>query len=227
MLPRKFLNFVLFFPLSPWVERRVYAWRGKMESNRLLVLVALFLGGCAAMLVPTTNDPIEKLAWATELFDRQQRPVPAERLIREAIEICETDKNTVCLGKAYVTYGFFFRSPAIEMTSWSKYYRRSGFFDETATLDNRLVKSKEYFERGISYYLKAKEFDALVNAYLNLGFTYHFLEDQTNECKSYVQSLEYHTKRLAITPDVKVSLPSGVSSFEEYIATLQKKSDCI
>ena len=196
-----------------------------MESNRLLVLVALFLGGCAAALVPITNDPIKKLAYATELFDQQQRPLPAERLIREAIEICEAAKKMVCLGKAYVTYGFFFRSPAIER--WAHYYRQSGFYDETATLDNRLVKSKEYFERGISYYLKANEFDALANAYLNLGFTYHFLDDQTNECKSYVQSLEYHAKRLAITPDVKVSLPSGVSSFEEYIATLQKKSHCI
>ena len=198
-----------------------------MKPDRLLVLVVFFLGGCVAMFVPITSDPIKKLAWATELLDRQKRPLPAERLIREAIEICEADENVVCLGKAYVTYGFFFRSPTIEIAKWENYYRQYGFSDETATFENRLIKSKEYFERGISYYLRTKKYDALANAYLNLGFTYHFLDDQINECTSYVKSLEYHAKNVEITHDVEVSLPLGVSSFEEYIETLQKKSHCL
>lgn len=189
-----------------------------------LLLVGLWLSGCAAMFVPETSDPMKKIGWAIELFNNQGRPLPAERLIRETIEICEKDGNVPCLGKANVTYGFFFRSPSIE--KWEKVYRENGFYDKNATFDNRLVKSKEYFEKGISYYLQTNEYDALTNAYLNIGFTYYFLNDSKGECESYAKSLEYNAKNFEANPDAKVALPPGVSSFKEYVAPFQKRAGC-
>jgi len=190
-----------------------------------MTLIGLWLLGCAAMLVPETSDPIEKLGWATELFNNQERPLPAERLIKEAIEICEKNNNASCLGKANITYGFFFRSPSIE--KWEKYYRENGFYDKSATFDNRLVKSKEYFEKGISYYLQTKEYDALTNAYLNLGFTYYFLNDSKGQCESYAKSLEYNAKNIEVNPNAKVALPRGVSTFKEYVVPFQKRAGCV
>jgi len=198
-----------------------------MKSVRFIILslIGLCLSGCAAMLVPETSDPIEKLGWATELFDNQGRPLPAERLIKEAIEICEKSNNASCLGKANITYGFFFRSPSID--KWEKYYRENGFYDKSATFDNRLVKSKEYFEKGISYYLQTKEYDALTNAYLNLGFTYYFLNDSKGQCESYSKSLEYNAKNMEVNPNAKVALPRGVSTFKEYVVPFQKRAGCV
>ncbi len=189
------------------------------------MLLSLYLGGCAAMLVPETNDPIEKINWAYELFNNQGRPLPAERLIREAIETCEKEDNDSCLGKAYVAYGFFFRSPSVE--KHEKIYRENGFLEKAATFDNRLTKSKEKFERGIAYYLNTNEYDALTNAYLNLGFTYYFLNDKKGECQPYAKSLEYNKKNMEVNPNAKVSLPPGVSSFKEYVATHQNRAGCI
>jgi hypothetical protein len=47
------------------------------------------LCGCAAAMVPASNDPERKLGWATVLMDEQDRPLPAERLIREASKYIE------------------------------------------------------------------------------------------------------------------------------------------
>ena len=188
------------------------------------ILPILYLVGCAAMLVPETSNPIEKISWAYELFDNQGRPLPAERLIREAIEICEKDNDASCLGKAYVAYGFFFRSPSVE--KHEKFYREHGFLDKKATYDTRLTRSKEMFERGISYYLKTNEYGALTNAYLNLGFAYYFLNDNDGECLPYAKSLEYNQKNIEVNPNAKVSLPAGVSSFTEYVTIQQKRAGC-
>lgn len=190
----------------------------------LLVPLILVLSGCAAMLVPETDDPIEKLGWATELFNNQQRPLPAEKLIREAILICENSADNECLGKAYVDYGFFFRSPSIE--KWEKHYREHGFLDAEAVFDKRLETSRDYFNKGISYYLKTERYDALSNAYLNLGFTYYFLGQHENECSSYAKSLEFHAKNILLNPSANVALPEGASSFKEYVNGQQSRAGC-
>ena len=198
-----------------------------MIGLNILVLLFLFLmmSGCAAMNVPITSDPIEKLKWAQELYDRQGRPLPAERLITEAIEICKKNDDQSCLGKAYLNYGFFFRSPSVE--KWQKYYEKNGFYDKTATYENRLTKSKENFEKAISYFLNANEFDALTNAYLNLGWTYYFMGDNKAECEPYAKSLEYNLKYIESNPNKPLALPQGVSSYKEYIEIQQKRAGCL
>ncbi len=189
------------------------------------VILGVLLQGCAAMLVPETNDPREKLGWATELFNNQERPLPAERLIREAIEICKASNDDSCLGKANVTYGFFFRSNSIK--KWEKFYRENGFMDKEANIDSRLEISKQYFEKGIEYYLKTEEYDALTNAYLNLGFAYYFLGANKEECGPYEKSLESYKKNITRNPEANVALPEGASSFPEYVAAQQKRAGCI
>lgn len=189
------------------------------------VLIIVALTGCAAMLVPETNDPLEKLKWAQELYDRQARPLPAERLINEAIEICKQNNDYACLGKAYLNYGFFFRSPSIE--KWQKQYKENGFYDKTATYENRLTKSKENFEKAISNFLEIKDYGALTNAYVNLGFTYYFMGDHKAECEPYAKSLEYNLKNTETNPNANVALPPGFTSYKDYIAVQQKRAGCL
>jgi tetratricopeptide (TPR) repeat protein len=199
----------------------------KMKNNRIVIcLIMIFLlSGCAAMGVPETNDPIEKLKWADELYDQQGRPLPAERLINEAIEICKRNNDLSCLGRAYLSYGFFFRAPSVE--KWQKYYKENGFYDRTAAYENRLMKSKEYFEAAISKFMETKEYDALTNAYLNLGFTYYFMGDHNSECEPYAKSLEFYLKNIETNPDANVALPPGFSSYKEYIRVQQERAGCL
>ena len=143
----------------------------KMGNYRIfLYLLMTFTAGiCAAMGVPETNNPIEKLKWARELYDQQGRPLQAERLINEAIEICQVNSDNSCLSRAYRDYGFFFRS------KWEKYYKENGIYDKTATHGNRLLKSEEYFKKAISKFKETREYGAFAYTYLNLGYTCYFM----------------------------------------------------
>ena len=49
--------------------------------------LSLLMSGCAAIGVVATSDPHVKLNDAENLFITQNRPLPAERLIREAMAI--------------------------------------------------------------------------------------------------------------------------------------------
>jgi tetratricopeptide (TPR) repeat protein len=210
-----------------------------MRTSSILSIIFFYitLSSCVNVEIPPTDDPIEKLEWAEDLYDFYKKPVDAEKLIREAIVICEQTKDNSCLGNAYVNYGFFFRSPSIR--EWEDYYRENGFLDKTATYDTRMSKSKQYFEKAVSSYEKTDDYSALSRAYLNLGFSYYFLNgtnqggnagtqssDNSAECEAYASSLKYNLKTLEENPDANISLPEGVSSFREYIAIHQKRAGC-
>jgi len=75
---------------------------GLMQSNWfrcLAVGFSLVLVGCAGVGVVETSDPYVKLSDASSLFDEQDRPLIAERLIREAIEVCENKSDQLCLAE--------------------------------------------------------------------------------------------------------------------------------
>ncbi len=191
----------------------------------LIFVMSSILAGCAAVGVPTTSDPIEKLKWASDLYDHQGRPLPAEGLIKEAIDICAKQNDQSCLGKANFEYGFFFRSPSIRDNE--EIYRKHGFLDKTATFDNRLTKSKEYFQKSVEHYLNTTEYDSLTSAYLNLGFAYYFLGEHQNECEPYIKSLEYNARNIAANPNAHVVTPAGFATFSEYIKAQQQRAGCL
>jgi len=58
-----------------------------MRELKFLVGISLLsiLVGCAGVGVVASSDPLAKLNDAQELFQKQDRPLPAERLIREAL----------------------------------------------------------------------------------------------------------------------------------------------
>jgi tetratricopeptide (TPR) repeat protein len=188
-----------------------------------IVLISL-LCGCAAMFVPVTNDPREKLQWAIELFGPQMRPLPAERLINEAIVICTKNNDRDCLIQAYKTYGFFFESQSIER--WEKVYREQGYQDKTATYDTRFTKAKEYFEKAIPICTELEQFDSLATIYLHLGYTYGRLHDKPGACGSYAKSLENYRKELERNPSAHVNLLRGNTKYEDYVADQQKSAGC-
>jgi tetratricopeptide (TPR) repeat protein len=140
-------------------------------SYPAIILLIFLLNGCAAVGVPTTSDPLEKLVWSQELLYRQDRPLPAERLIIEAIEIYTEEKDTECSAEAYSTYGSFLVSSSVKKRK--KKYQKRGFLDKTVTYEERLSKAIEYYDKSIA--LKP---DSTV--YHLLGLTY-FDKGQYNQ----------------------------------------------
>jgi len=194
-----------------------------MKQNILLTFSILILGGCAAVGVPYTSDPNEKLYWTNQLL-MMGRALPAERLIVEAVEICQKNNDTECLGNAYSMYGFFFTSGAVER--YSKKYKEDGFRDKKATYNERYNRSKEYYEKAITEFSKTNKYDLLTNTYVLMADTYHALRDKAAECKAYKTSVIYNKKNFEANPTTNIYLPKGYSTFEEYIDMRKEQAKC-
>jgi tetratricopeptide (TPR) repeat protein len=191
----------------------------------IFAICAIALVGCAGVGVVGTSDPATKLNDAGDLFDRQDRPLIAERLIREAIDIYQSNKDQLGLAEAYRTYGFFFRSPSIE-GKWSKYYRENGFLDRSATFNSRYANSIEYFERARTIFAANNRFDALTNVDLNMGFTYVAMGNGAAACQAFEKSLESNRENLRQNPTAKPALPKGFPSYEAFVADRKKRYGC-
>jgi len=190
----------------------------------LFALFVLILSGCAAIGVPHTNDPAKKIGYAYQLFDKQQRPLPAEKLIREAIDILKTQNNCYGLSEAYRAYGFFFRSAAVE--KYHKHYKANGFMEPGATFDNRHEYSIKYFEKAGAIYLENNAYDKLTNIYLNMAFTYEFAKNNAKACEFYKKSLSSNKKYDELNPDSTMNLPEGFSSYGEYVRKHMERVKC-
>ena len=202
-----------------------------MKMRVLIVVYALFmivgsslLSGCAAFGVPATNNPDEKLRDAYMLFDRQNRPLPAERLIREAIAIYQERKNEPALSEAYRAYGFFFRSQAVERLH--KHYESAGFLEPGATYENRHEKSIEYFTKAADILQKYEKHDRLSNIYLNMGFTYEAAQQPHRACEMYTKTLKSHERFMSEHPGTQIDLPPGYQSFDQFINSRREKLRC-
>ena len=197
-------------------------------TNKIHLLSVLslmsFVLGCAGVGVVATSDPQQKLADARHLFSYQSRPLIAERLIREAMEICQQSGNQRCLADSYQTYGLFFRSRSIE--SWETVYRRDGFLDQFATYDTRFEKSLEYLWKAVPLQEQLQRFDALTNAYLNIAVVNEIMGRKENACSAFAKSLQAHTQNIKENPNADVIVPEGYSSFEEFLAKEQERAGC-
>lgn len=196
----------------------------KLTKAVLPILLSTLICGCAAVGVPITFDPNSKLEWAQELIDNQNRPLPAEPLIEEAISIYKKRGDNLGLANAYRTYAIFLKSEAVE--NWGQ-YRKWGFMNKTVTFDNRYQKAIEYYEIARDIYEKNSKYDALTNVYLNMGMIYQVkFNDKKKACDCYAKSLESHLKFKKDNPDTKIKLPIGFRSYEDYIAVVKEEAGC-
>lgn len=195
----------------------------KLKTLILFVLCTILVG-CAAMGVLESSDPKIKIRDAYGLFDHQQRPLPAENLIQQAVAIYQSNHDDLGLAEAYRAYGFFFRSAAIE--KWHKTYKASGFLESGATYENRYDKSIEYFEKAAAIFEKHQEFHKLTNIYLNMGFTYEFANQPEKACAQYKKSVISNQRHMKEHPDTPIILPQGFSSYEAYVNANLERLKC-
>jgi len=113
-----------------------------ISSVLALIIIMPAMAGCAAVGVPHTTNPDKKLRYAEFLFNNEDRPLPAQSLIYEAIEKYKSNGDNVGLANAYSTYAFFLQSPSVGR--WSK----MSFEDSSITHENRFQKSAEYWKKN-------------------------------------------------------------------------------
>lgn len=152
----------------------------KILFLQLWASLILVCSGCAGIGIIASSDPKVKLNDAASLLYEQDRPLPAQRLIFEAIAIYKTSGDEHGLGLAHINYADLLRSASIVSGRESKLFRESTsqktyFFDKSITFDNRLQKSSEYYQMAIEHLnnsennlIQKNQYDALTNVYFNI-----------------------------------------------------------
>jgi hypothetical protein len=141
----------------------------------------LILAGCSAMGVVATSDPHEKLRQAQyQLQDDQNRPIPAERLIREAIEIYREKGDEQGLAVGYLRYAEFFNSNSVGR--WEPFYQKNGFMDKEAVFDKRWERSLEYLQKARDLYEKQSNYALLTYVDEEFALIYKHFKDHKNTC---------------------------------------------
>jgi hypothetical protein len=192
----------------------------------LLVLLCVALGGCAAAFVPYTPDPYKKLSNARELL-REDRPYPAERLMREAIDGFLERKDYRGLGTAQMEYSKFLTSAWFR--DWPHFQDRykalggeSGVAQEARSFSESAVSS---FDKALNS-LDPLDSWGLSNVHMLVAMARVQLQENSAACSEYSKSLEYHLKARAKDPSSNYYVLAPYHSYEEMIAGEMAKAGC-
>ena len=171
-----------------------------------------------------------KLNDAELLCRRQDQPVLAEKLIRQAIDAYTRRDDAHGLGNAYREYADLLRSDAFS-EKWANYYREHGFQDRTVTLENRMAKSSEYYTKALGFYARAeaqlrdeKKFGPLTNVYFNMAMSYHQLQQDKKACEYFDRTIDAYKENLRLNPAANPYSPTG--SVPGLVDSLKKQAGC-
>lgn len=203
---------------------------GAVMRLAALLSVAILSAACAGVGVVATSDPLRKLNDAEYLFEQQDRPLIAERLITEAMAIYQEQGDWHGLGNAHREYADLLLSPSVS-GKWAKFYRENGFQDRTVTYENRIAKASEYYGQAVEYYSRAvnplreaNRYDQLTNVYFNMAYSYYKLDDRANACRVYDKTLDAYNENIRRTPGAKPFSPSG--TVVDLVAAKKKQAGC-
>jgi hypothetical protein len=192
------------------------------------VAAALALAGCAATgYPPTFGDPQAKLQYAWQLM-QSDRPLPAQRLILEAIDSCTQSGNEVALAEAYCVYADFL---AWGSESQGQHYATKGFLPingASIAWDDRFNKAVEYYKSSTVTLEKAKKNLSLIHCYLGMAVTYREVDPPQPEksCAAFQSGLAAYRRLMIEKPETKLSKPEGFDSYEEFLQFSMKQTGC-
>jgi tetratricopeptide (TPR) repeat protein len=199
----------------------------------------LFLVGCAGVGIVATSDPQTKLSDAFHLYRIQNRPIPAQRLIFEAIGIYQSRNDVKGLADAYLLYGDFLLSDAVtDWNSRSGNKNEVGFFDKSVTSENRVIKAREYATKALEYFQvaveqtqKTEKIDLLSNLYYQMALAsnmqmHELPGDRKKSCEFYDKSLAALRENIRRNPTAKPYAPPPFASFADMLAAEKKRVRC-
>ncbi len=181
------------------------------------------LASCDAVGVLQTNDPAKKLSYARLLL-RDERPLPAERLINESMEIYQSRGDRRGLADAQYLYAKLLAGNAVALLeSW---YRENGFRDSTVTFEKRREGAVRYFQLAATGFVTAGDFADATNAYFDLGLIQSNDGHSESACRSFNESLRNFNIYLQTDPNPKVRPPKGYDSYKDLVETVATAAGC-
>lgn len=203
-----------------------------VRSAIILLAAAFLLSGCAGVGIVSTADPAVKLDDAEVLFERKNRPLPAEELIQEALVIYQKRDDPHGLGNAHREYGDLLRSPAV--VNWEPAYRKSGgFLDKSITFDNRLAKASEQYSMALENYRRAEQqelaagkYDALTNVYYNMAWSNLALGARDEACTDFDRSLQAYNENMRRNPTAHPHGAPNSRSLPDTLALAKQQAGC-
>jgi len=184
----------------------------------IVITTCFLLMGCPYVGVISSNDPDVKLSYAEDMIDAR-RAIPAEELIKEAIEIYKERGDKVGLAKAYRYYGGFYKSEAFER--YKAFYRERG-----RDVDSHLDESLTYYQKSVDLYKETQTYDGACSSYFYMAWVSIKKGNESQACEYFVKSLEFHKLHMKAHPDSVTILPKGFSSWEELIEYDLKEFNC-
>ena len=176
------------------------------------------------LLACATTPPEQKLSEAFQLL-QENRPIPAESLIRQAMDEFKAKGDPYDLGTAQFMYGQFVRSRHF---TW-KFFRDS--YPETDTQEQRNAMAKTYFLAARLSFQKALSNPDLAQdqrtGYLWREYQANVeLGDKAAICSSLKSMKESNDAYQAKKPGAKVYVAPPYKTFDEFITTSSNKAEC-
>ncbi len=173
-----------------------------------------------------------KLNDAQVLFAERNRPIPAEKLIQEAIVIYEQRDDAHGLGNAWREYADFLESPAV--TAWDSSDNDLGnFHDETVNSGDRQTVVAQLYRRALSYYDRAeselkvaRQYDALTNVYFNSAWAHWKLGEIAEACADYNLAIDAYHENMEINPRAKPFAGRQGGTVDEAVASMKQRAGC-
>ena len=192
----------------------------------LLFTFIVIISGCAAVGVPHTNDPYKKIAYANDLYQNQNRAIPADRLLVEAINIFNNKNDEAGLAISNRAYAYFLISDSVS-GKYSGYFEKNGFLDKSTTFKNRYQSAIKYLNSSLVIFTRLKVADAPINVNYMLGRIYWIALNETkNACEYFDRSLESYYAYKAKVPNGKIGIPNEFNDYKEFTLHIKEQAGC-
>ena len=173
----------------------------------------VILNGCSGIGVPSTSNPDIKLQQAERMI-YENRPLMADTLISQSIEMYKENKDTEGLAEAYHAYGNLYKNYIIQpyKTIYDPTYMKS---------INSFQKAKKLFEQS-------KSEIGIVKSLVGIGMGYSIRNESNTACQYYDEALlKYNNGKRngTITKDPQIFI-KGYKNFGEIIEKILKQAKC-
>lgn len=200
-------------------------WPPAIPINaRLLVLFSallMLLSACSGAGVATTSDPNKKLLQAKEL-ETTGRISRARQVTREAADIFTEQGDKKGLAAAYRQMGFLIRLHGEDAILASS---TAGTGANELDTD-RADKSTDYFQRALIIQQELQDYALVSHLQFNIGVNYALSKRPLQACTAFDQSLKAYKTEKTRRPEHDPELPSGITSFEDFITQAKQEASC-
>ena len=184
----------------------------------MIVILPISLVGRLAFGIPYTSDPSKKLSQSYYLMS-QNRFIPAERIIGEALETYKERNDEAGMAEAYHTFGNLYKNGRLST-------RNLLAFQNSGTYEKRFELSKDYFEKSARLYKNQQDFMGLTKSYFGMSNAYWGLKNKEKSCEYLDESLEAYNQGKAKDFNAHIPILTGWKDAREMITAFKKKSKC-